>query len=270
MKLNKLTQDEQQVIVHKGTELPFTGKLYKNDKDGVYKCKQCDNALYLSSFKFDSGCGWPSFDDSIDGSISQVLDDDGHRVEIICSKCEGHLGHIFRGEQLTSKNIRHCANSISMNFDLWDDINHKKAYFAGGCFWGIENKFDKLEGVFSAISGYMGGDTINPTYEEICTGETKHLETVQIHYNADMLSYSQLLDIFFKIHNPEQIDGQGVDIGSQYLSGVFTSNKDEIDIIKNKINDLTNQGYKIATKIYEDVTFYEAEEYHQDYFRNKR
>jgi len=269
MKLNKLTIDEQKVILDKGTQAPYTGKFDESNENGVYKCKQCDNPLYLSSFKFNSGCGWPSFDDSIDGSVSQVLDADGHRVEIVCSKCGGHLGHIFRGENLTSKNMRHCVNSISMGFDLWDDINHKRAYFAGGCFWGIENNFDKLEGVFSAISGYMGGDTINPTYEQVCTGNTGHLEVVQVHYDENIISYKQLLEIFFKIHNPEQTNGQGVDIGSQYLSGIFTSDKNEINLIKNKIEDLTKQGYKVATKLYEDTTFYEAEHYHQDYLRKK-
>jgi peptide methionine sulfoxide reductase msrA/msrB len=269
MKLNYLNEEETKIIINKDTESPFTGKFYEHKESGIYKCKQCDNPLYRSDFKFESGCGWPSFDDSIEGSVSQVLDNDGVRVEIICSKCNGHLGHIFRNEHMTSKNIRHCVNSISLGFNAWDDISHKKAYFAGGCFWGIEKNFDGLEGVFSAISGYMGGHTKNPTYEIVCTGNTGHLEVVQVHYDENIISYKELVDLFFKMHNIEQADGQGVDIGSQYLSGVFTSDKNEINIIQNKINDLNNDGYKVATKIYEDSIFYEAEEYHQDYFRKK-
>lgn len=269
MELNNLNEEETQVIINKATESPYSGKFYEHNGNGVYGCKKCNNYLYLSKHKFDSGCGWPSFDDSIEGSISQVLDDDGARVEIICTKCNGHLGHIFRGEYLTSNNLRHCVNSISLKFNSWDEISHKIAYFAGGCFWGIEKNFDNFEGVFSATSGYMGGQTKNPTYEEVCTGNTGHLEVVQIHYDENIISYSQLVELFFKMHNPEQADGQGVDIGLQYLSGIFTSDENEINIIKDKIHTLSEQGLKIATKIYEDSTFYEAEDYHQDYYRKK-
>jgi peptide-methionine (R)-S-oxide reductase len=113
---NKLTEEEQRVILRKGTEMPFTGEYNSVKESGTFVCRQCENPLYSTSDKFDSGCGWPSFDDEIKGSVRRVLDADGRRVEIVCANCNGHLGHVFEGERFTSKNTRHCVNSISLKF----------------------------------------------------------------------------------------------------------------------------------------------------------
>jgi methionine-R-sulfoxide reductase len=116
MKLNRLTKDEKKVIIDKGTEKPFSGIYDNHFEEGTYVCRQCGHKLFSSKAKFDAGCGWPSFDDHFKGAVERVPDKDGIRTEIICARCKGHLGHVFENEGLTPKNIRHCVNSISLDF----------------------------------------------------------------------------------------------------------------------------------------------------------
>ena len=139
MKFNPLTLEEAKIILHKGTERPYTGIYVNHKEDGVYTCKQCDTPLYKSGDKFDSHCGWPSFDDEIEGAVKRIPDADGMRTEIVCAKCGGHLGHVFLGEGFTDKDTRHCVNSVSLNFvPEKNTVKMDTAIFAGGCFWGIE------------------------------------------------------------------------------------------------------------------------------------
>ena len=272
LNINDLTYEEERVIVKKGTERPFSGKFNKHYKKGVYTCKRCDAPLYNSNAKFDSGCGWPSFDDEIAGAVKRNVDADGRRIEIVCAKCDAHLGHVFKGEKFTAKNTRHCVNSISLNFQEEGHtkkvlpVKEKKAYFAGGCFWGVEHHFEKMKGVKSVVSGFMGGTIKNPSYKDVIYKNSGHLEVVEVTYNPNEVSYESLTKLFFEIHDPTQKNGQGPDIGAQYLSGIFTSDKKEKEVIYKLIGILNNKGLDIATKVYASVPFYKAEEYHQDYY----
>ncbi len=268
---NKLSAAEEKVIVNKGTEAPFSGKYNDFSKKGSYNCKRCGARLYTSNDKFSSSCGWPSFDDEIKGAVNKKKDADGMRTEILCANCDAHLGHIFEGERLTDKNIRHCVNSISLSFVPEKETpDLVKAYFAGGCFWGVEYFFEHKEGVISAVSGFMGGSTENPSYEDVIYENTGHLEVVEVTYDANKVSYENLAKLFFEIHDPTQANGQGPDIGQQYLSAIFTSSNEEKTTANGLIDILKNKGYKVATKVLPVSTFWKAEEYHQDYYNKTK
>ncbi len=270
-KINTLTTLEKHVLIDKGTERAFSGKYVHTKEDGIYRCKVCDAPLYRSSDKFDSHCGWPSFDDAIPGAIKEVPDEDGRRIEIVCANCGAHLGHVFKGEGYTAKNIRHCVNSVSLNFEKKKAQTPalKKAYFAGGCFWGVEYYLEKIDGVKEVTSGFMGGHVKNPGYYDVVRKDTGHLETVEVVYDPSKVSYETLAKTFFEIHDPTQVDGQGPDIGSQYLSAIFVSNTEERKTIERLIHILEKKGLKIATKVLPKAPFYSAEAYHQDYYERK-
>jgi len=267
MSLKKLTESEARVILHKGTEAPFSGEFFENNRAGKYLCKQCSAELFSSTDQFDSGCGWPSFDDEFPDSVKKVTDKDGRRTEILCKKCDGHLGHIFSGEGFTTKDARYCVNSISLDFvEEKFDENFEKSFFAAGCFWGVEYFFKNAKGVKSALSGYIGGTKSNPTYEEICTKTTGHLEAVEVIFDRRETDFETLTKLFFEIHNPEQTDGQGPDKGPQYLSAIFYTNEEQKNIAKKLIKILEEKGMKIATKLLPAEKFWTAELYHQSYY----
>lgn len=263
---NKLTPEEEFIILNKGTEHPFSGEYVTTKRYGTYLCKRCNTPLYRSADKFDSHCGWPSFDDEIEGAVKHIPDADGKRTEITCANCGGHLGHIFLGEQFTSKNTRHCVNSISLKFIPEENDLFQKAYFACGCFWGAEYYFMKQTGVEYTTVGYMGGLQNNPTYKEVCTQNTGHLETTEVTYNPQIISYDKLVKLFFEIHDFSQTNGQGPDIGSQYLSVAFYNNEEEKKIIEYNISLLREKGYDVATEIKSVSIFWKAEDYHQQYY----
>jgi peptide methionine sulfoxide reductase msrA/msrB len=274
MTYNKLTPEEEYVIVNKGTEAPFSGKYLDNKEPGTYVCKRCGAPLYRSSDKFDGHCGWPSFDDEIAGAVKHVPDPDGYRTEIICANCGAHLGHVFTGEGLTDKNIRHCVNSISLVFvpaakaDA-NDPNSKfptKAYFAGGCFWGVDYWLKTSPGVISIRAGYMGGTTKHPTYEQVCTGKTGHAETVEVVFDPNKTNYEDLAKLFFEIHDPTQRNRQGPDVGYQYRSAIFYADQQQKQTAERLIEQLKKKGLTVVTSVEPVKKFWPAEDYHQDYY----
>jgi peptide methionine sulfoxide reductase msrA/msrB len=267
---NSLSKAESEVILRKETEMPFTGKFNNYPDKGTYLCKQCGSALYYSSSKFDSGCGWPSFDDEVPGAISRFPDPDGLRTEIRCASCGAHLGHVFTGEHLTARNIRHCVNSVSLDFvpAIVPNGRYGTAIFAGGCFWGVEYFLQKSPGVISVTSGYTGGHVKNPTYKEVCTGKTGHAEAVKIIYDPSKTSYDKLLRLFMEIHDPTQTGGQGPDLGDQYRSVIFYLNDEQKATAEKDIQLLKEKGYKVVTEVVMASEFYDAEKYHQDYYFN--
>jgi peptide methionine sulfoxide reductase msrA/msrB len=261
-----LTFEEKHILKDKGTEAPFTGEYNEHFEAGIFICRACDNPLYESNTKFNSGCGWPSFDDEIEGAITHYEDLSGGRVrtEICCKKCDGHLGHVFVGEQITAKDTRHCVNSLSIRFKSYSKL--QRATFGAGCFWSVEKLFRATEGVYLTSVGYMGGDTDNPTYKEVCTGTTNHVEVVDLYFNAEKVSYFILLNLFWANHNPTTLNRQGLDNGTQYRSIVFYHNEQQLIEVEQSIKEQQeNWENEIVTQVNESSTFYRAEEYHQTY-----
>lgn len=263
-----LTPEERRVIIEKGTEMPFTGKFYLNKEAGTYLCRQCDAPLFNSTDKFESGTGWPSFDDAVPGAVKQIPDADGRRTEIVCAKCGGHLGHLFFNEGFTGKNARYCVNSVSLTFDPADRpaVSTQKAIFAGGCFWGVEYHLKKVRGVLSTKVGYTGGTTENPSYKQVCTGRTGHAEAIEVEFDPSLVTYEELAKLFFEIHDPTQSNRQGPDIGNQYRSALFYQDEEQKKIAEELVERLRSKGFRVVTEIRKAGTFWPAEEYHQDYY----
>ena len=268
VKTNPLTPEEQDVILRKGTERPFSGKYYKFNGKGVYTCKYCGAILFRSTDKFDSECGWPSFDAAVPGAVKQTPDADGQRVEITCARCGGHLGHVFTGEHFTPKNTRFCVNSISLNFVPAGEMKVEKAWFAAGCFWGVQYFLERARGVVATTAGYMGGKTKNPGYEEVCSRATGHAETVEVVYDPLQTSFEALAKLFFEIHDPTQVNRQGPDVGDQYRGEIFYADDAQKAVAEKLIQLLGAKGMKIATKLEPAgaFTFWKAEDYHQFYY----
>jgi peptide methionine sulfoxide reductase msrA/msrB len=268
---NKLTPEEERVIVHKGTEPPFSGKYVNHFEDGTYTCKRCGAKLFDSSSKFHTTCGWPSFDDQIEGTVKLQPDADGVRTEIICTNCGAHLGHVFVGEQLTAKNTRYCVNSVSLNFapaQSEQENKTEKAIFASGCFWGTEYHLQKVPGVISTTVGYTGGHVDNPTYKQVCTDKTGHAEAVEVIYDPSKTSYEELARLFFETHDFTQLNRQGPDIGKQYRSAIFYLDEKQKEIATKLIETLKQKGFAVKTEVTQAGKFWPAENYHQDYYQN--
>jgi peptide methionine sulfoxide reductase msrA/msrB len=262
-----LSPEEAHVIEQKGTETPYSGQYETFEQKGIYLCKRCDAPLFLSDYKFHASCGWPSFDDQFEAAIETRTDQDGRRTEIICRRCHAHLGHQFTGEGYTAKNLRHCVNFLSLRFvPAYTDEGYEIAYYGAGCFWGPQYFFKDEAGVVQTTTGYMGGAVVEPTYEEICKGDTDHAEIVQVIFDPNQTTYEKMTRLFFEIHDPTQHLRQGPDVGSQYRSVIFYLTAKQKEVAESLVEQLKQKGYDIKTSIEPASFFYEAENFHQDYY----
>lgn len=275
-----LSDEEARIILRQGTEAPFCGTLLDNKKTGVYLCRLCGLPLFGSDAKFTSGTGWPSFFQPVDDAHVTTIEDTAHgmvRTEIRCARCGGHLGHVFPdGPPPTGR--RYCLNATAMAF--LDDgeavpersrptLDTQTAYFAGGCFWGVEDRFQQIAGVIDAASGYQGGHTDDPSYREVCSKSTGHAESVRVIFDPSRVTYAELLRHFFEMHNPTTPNRQGPDVGSQYRSAIFTVGEAQQCEAEAYVAALSAQpkyaDRPIVTQIIPAPTFHMAEEHHQDY-----
>ncbi len=267
IKTASLTPEEKEIIINKGTEHSYTTNDNEYLSKGTYICRNCGVALFDCKDKFHSHTGWPSFDQELGNTAILQPNSNDPRSEVICNKCNSHLGHVFWGEEYTQLNTRYCINSLALDFVPHDNISDtEEVIVAAGCFWGVEYLFNKLEGVLKTDVGYTGGFINYPSYEQICNSDTGHVEAVRVTYDPKVVNYSRVIQYFFEIHDFVQVNGQGPDIGEQYLSRIFYYTERQYKLAYKEIQYLQNIGYKVSTQLQPVTTFWKAELYHQHYY----
>lgn len=265
----KLTPAQFEVMCNEGTEPPFQNEYWDNKKEGIYVDQISGKPLFSSLDKYDSGTGWPSFTQAIDKNNIEFKVDRKfkvERIEVKSSSSKAHLGHVFDDGPKNRGGKRFCINSTSLRFIPKENI--ETALLAGGCFWGVEDLIRKLKGVLETDVGYAGGTLDNPTYQAVKEGTTGHAESVLIKFDPVQISYGEILDFYFKLHDPTTRNQQGNDKGTQYRSVIFTFNQKQKEEAANAIkraNDSKRWNNKVVTEISESSRFWKAEEYHQDY-----
>jgi peptide methionine sulfoxide reductase msrA/msrB len=288
-----LTADQYRVARQSGTERPFSHSSCQRFEPGVYRCVGCSENLFDSSEKFDSSSGWPSFTQPVKPNSIAYHADSSHgmiRIEVRCNVCDSHLGHVFPDGPEPS-GLRYCINGIVLEKVESKEMNDsspgsprsaerpagsgeasdshlEQATFGGGCFWCTEAVFQQVQGVLRVESGYSGGETENPGYEEVCSGQTGHAEVVQVTYDPAKLSYRDLVTLHLCTHDPTTLNRQGADHGTQYRSIVFYSSPEEHVTAKKVVEEIEEAiGDPVVTELQPFSQFFAAEEVHQNYYQ---
>ena len=274
----QLTENQYYILREKGTERPGSSEFYLHKEKGVYSCAGCGQELFSDDMKFESHCGWPSFDREISGGRIRQIEDHSHgmsRTEIVCARCNGHLGHIFP-DGPTETGQRYCVNGGALTFQSITPSAHTTLdtiTLGGGCFWCTEAVFEEIRGVQSVQSGYSGGKKNKTTYEEVSEGQTGHAEVIQIVYHPAEVSLLDILKVFFTVHDPTTLNRQGADVGTQYRSGIYYRSESQRKLATDLILSLNKEkvyDQPIVTEVKPFNVFIKAEDYHQDYYQNNQ
>ncbi|MHB1487034.1 MAG: bifunctional methionine sulfoxide reductase B/A protein [Acidimicrobiales bacterium] len=286
---SELGPERFEVLRRAGTERPWAGEYVDCHTDGTYHCGACGAELFDSATKFESGSGWPSFYEPIESDAIETVTDRAHgmsRVEVRCRRCGSHLGHVFEdGPKPTG--MRYCMNSLSLSLEpqstapaVQGDSSvsgsqdksqaREQATFGAGCFWGVEEAFRTMPGVITTAVGYAGGHSADPTYKQVCSHRTGHAEVVQVTYDPDRITYDDLLDAFWALHDPTTLNRQGPDVGDQYRSVIFFHSPEQRQAAEaSKARHQSKLSRPIVTEITPAPTFWQAEDYHQNYLAKR-